>query len=447
MLTQELIRRKRNGEELSAEEYRHLFHGFLQGDVKDYQISAFLMACYYSGLTLKETLSLTRIFIESGKKLDLSCIQGVKIDKHSTGGVGDKTSLLLLPIVAGAGVPVPMVSGRGLGHTGGTLDKLESIPGFRTRLSESEFLSNLSRTGMAIMGQTESFVPIDRDVYALRDVTATIDILPLIAVSIMSKKIAVGSDGLVMDVKVGKGAFIENEKKAGEFIELLARIGDEFGLRTKGFLTDMDEPLGRAIGNWLEVVEVVEFLQDRASTDLKEVAYTLAGAMIFLGKKASNVDEGVTIAKEIVRSGIAFEKLKELVGTQGGDIRFIEETLRYPPATHVSEVYAPRDGFVLSIDARKLGVLSVELGAGRRTAEDAIDSTAGIVLERKVGEKVTEGAVLCRLYSSQQNSLARFRKTAGRAFTIGESAPESKGKVLRSFGFEKEKERMIRDEA
>ena len=429
MLPQEIIRTKRNGEALSREDLEAFFQGYQDGVVTDYQMSAFLMACYFHGLNREETLTAVRLFIESGDKMDLSRVPGVKVEKHSTGGVGDKVSLLLAPIVSAAGVRVPMISGRGLGHTGGTLDKLESIPGFRTDLTAVEFIDVLERCGAAMAGQTDRFVPLDRRIYALRDVTATVEVDGLIGASIMSKKIASGADALVLDIKTGGGAFMPDEQRGRELAELLTAIGREFGLHTLGFLTDMSEPLGFAVGNWLEVVEVCDCLQGRESKDLMEVTYVLAAAMIQLGRKAASVEEGTRIARDVVRSGLAFEQFVRFVEAQGGDGAVIRDTLRYRIPTHAAEVHAPQSGYVHGIDARAIGLAATALGAGRARADQQIDPTAGIVFEKKSGAIVEEGDCLCRVYSSTIEDLYEIRNDVQAAFSIGASEPRLRPKV------------------
>lgn len=424
MSAQDIIRRKRDGGTLSPDELRAFFDAYMRGEVPDYQATALLMATYFRGMSFDETIALTRIFLESGTRIDLSSIAGPTIDKHSTGGVGDKTSLLLVPICAAAGINAPMISGRGLGFTGGTLDKLESIPGFRTNLSEAEYLRVLAETGMAMAGQTDALVPLDRRIYALRDVTATVEILPFIGASIMSKKIAGGADALVLDVKCGSGAFMKSRDEARELALLLAAIGTAFGLRTEGVVTRMDEPLGRTAGNWIEVVEVVECLRGADVPDLMDVTYALAALMLRAGGAAATIAEGRALAEEMVRSGRAYEKFLTLVRAQGGDTRVIEETLRGPAPRHVADVYAGRSGMVAHIDALAIGRLAVALGAGRMRADDTVDPTAGIVLDVKTGDRVEEGDMLCRLHSSVHASLAGFRQDALRAFTITDAAPD-----------------------
>ena len=433
MLPQEIIRKKRDGETLSRSELEGFFQGYMDGTVADYQVSALLMAAYYAPMTMEEALAVTDIFIRSGSRVDYSAVQGVKVDKHSTGGVGDKTSLLLVPIVAAAGVRVPMISGRGLAHTGGTLDKLESIPGFDVNLTPSAMTRQLGDIGMVMAGQTQDLVPLDRRIYALRDVTATVEILPFIAASIMSKKVAGGADALVLDIKTGRGAFMRERAQAEELALLLAQVGRHFDLPTVGIITDQNEPLGRAIGNWLEVVEVVDCLQGRETPDLMDVTYALAGLMIHVGRKAQSVREGIAIARDVVRKGMAYERFVQLVRAQGGDASVIEDTLAYRNADAIVEVAADRAGVIQSVDARRLGLVAGEIGAGRRQVTDGVDPTAGIVLAAKRGDRVEEDDVLCRLYSSTVQDLPAWRESVREAFVIGDGEIPRGGKIFSYF--------------
>ncbi|MCZ7556565.1 MAG: thymidine phosphorylase [Bacteroidia bacterium] len=430
MLPQEIIRKQRDGELLSCDELEGFFSAFLHGDVADAQMSAFLMACYFSPLNMEQTLAITEHFLRSGTRLDLAAVQGALVDKHSTGGVGDKTSLLVAPIVAAAGVKVPMISGRALGHTGGTLDKLESIPGFSTQLAPVRFMQVLERTGAALAGQSDDLVPLDRVVYALRDVTATVEIPSLIAASIISKKLAGGASALVLDVKTGSGAFIRDEARAFDLAGLLVRVGEHFGLRTCALVSDMDQPLGRAIGNWLEVVEASDCLQGAAVPDLMELTYALSGMMIHLGGKARSIPEGMEVAREMVRSGLAWERFLDIIEAQGGDTSFVRETLRYRNADSMVEVCAPHSGTLRRIDARMLGLLATEIGAGRKRNGDGIDPTAGIVLWKKAGEQVEADEPLCRLYSSSTEALVQYRDRALAAFDVGYGQPAEAPLIL-----------------
>lgn len=431
----ELIRKKRDGANLTEEEFRFLISGYVEGVIPDYQMSAFLMACFFNGMSDEETRTFTRLMLHSGQIIDLSDVPGVKVDKHSTGGVGDKVSLILAPMVAACGVPVPMISGRGLGHTGGTLDKLESIPGFRTNLTVEEYTRIIKEIGLVMMGQTSDIVPADKKMYALRDVTATVECIPLMAGSIMSKKLAEGIDALVLDIKTGRGAFIKPIEQSLELAKTLVSIGTQFGKETIGFITDMSQPLGTAIGNWLEVVESVECLQHRrgdkdGSADLMEVTYLLGGTMVMLGKKASTIDEGIDLCKKAIKSGAAWKKFLDLVKLQGGDVRPLEELERYPLSKHVLEVKAEDDGFVTSIDAFELGLTAIELGAGRQKLEETIDPKAGIVLRKKVGDAVESGETLAMMFTDREGTVSSARNRIKKSFRIGPSKPQPQKLVL-----------------
>lgn len=431
----ELIRKKREGSALTEEEFRYLISGYVEGIVPDYQMSAFLMACLFRGLSDEETRTLTTLMMHSGAVVDLSDIPGVKVDKHSTGGVGDKVSLILAPVVASCGVPVPMISGRGLGHTGGTLDKLESIPGFRTNLSIAEYRKVLKEIGVVMIGQTDEITPADKKMYALRDVTATVESIPLIASSIMSKKLAEGIDALVLDVKTGRGAFMQSYEESVKLAQTMVRIGAQFNKETIGFITDMNEPLGMTIGNWLEVVESVECLQgtrgfnDRSS-DLMELTHTLAGAMLMLGKKAGTIEEGIKLSKQSITSGLAYQKFLELVSRQGGDCSAIENLEKYPLPNHSLEVQTLKEGYISGIDALELGLTAIMLGAGREKIDDSIDHKAGIVLKKKVGDRVEIGDTLAVLMTDRGEALEPARKRILNAYSISHLQPEQKKLIL-----------------
>ena len=431
----ELIRKKRNGGSLNEKELRFLIQGYVRGDIPDYQLSAFLMACYFRGMTEEETLTFTSLMLHSGQTVDLSDIPGIKVDKHSTGGVGDKVSLLLAPIVASCGVPVPMISGRGLGHTGGTLDKLESIPGFRTDLSIKEYRDVIRTVGAVMIGQTADIAPADRKMYALRDVTGTIECIPLIAGSIMSKKLAEGINALVLDVKTGRGAFMEEYERSVELATTLVRIGTQSGTTTIGFVSDMSQPLGIAIGNWLEVVESVECLRgsrgvkDRSS-DLMELTYVLAGAMLVLGKKAATFKEGEDLAREAITGGKAYKKFLQLVKAQGGNTEAIENLGQYPVSKFSPEVKAGEDGFITGIDSLEFGLTSVELGAGRRRIDDTIDPKAGILLKKKVGDSVTRGEALATIWTDREETIPRALARLAGAVHIGPRPPQRKPLIV-----------------
>lgn len=424
----ELIRKKREGVTLSEDEMRFLISGYVEGIIPDYQMSAFLMACYFRGMGKEETTTFTQLMLRSGEIIDLSGIPGMKVDKHSTGGVGDKVSLILAPLVAACGVPVPMISGRGLGHTGGTLDKLESIPGFRTDLSVAEYKNVIKKIGVVMIGQTREIAPADKKMYALRDVTATVECIPLIAGSIMSKKLAEGIDALVLDVKTGRGAFMPTYEKSIELASTLVDLGLQCGKETMAFITDMSQPLGIAIGNWLEVVESVECLQGKRgngdeSAELMEVTLVLAGAMLMLGKKAATIKEGITKAKEALANGTAYEKFLAMVEAQGGDPAALDHLERSPLSRHVIEVKSGENGYVSSLDALELGLTGILLGAGRQKVEDAIDPKAGIVLKKKVGDRVEIGETLALLYSDRDTVIQDSRNRIQKAFHIKPSPP------------------------
>jgi pyrimidine-nucleoside phosphorylase len=397
----ECIRRKRDGGILSRPEMEEFVGAYTRGEIPEYQMSAFLMAVYFNGMDSGETLAFTDIMLRSGDVIDLSSIPGRKVDKHSTGGVGDKVSLILAPMVAACGVPVPMISGRGLGHTGGTLDKLESIPGFRTGLSVGEFRQAVGGIGIALAGQTAEIAPADRKMYALRDVTGTIECLPLIAGSIMSKKLAEGIDALVLDVKAGPGAFMPTEGRAIELARLLVDIGERYGKQTLAFITAMDQPLGLAIGNWLEVAESITCLRGKNIPDLMEVTTVLGGAMVFLGRKAGSIEEGMQQCRSAIWSGKAYEKFLHVVERQGGDVALVRAPLEYRPAPQVVDVSAGRTGWITGFDTKRIGMLAVELGAGRKRIDDAVDPRTGIVLEKKLGDRVRAGDLVARLHLTQ----------------------------------------------
>jgi pyrimidine-nucleoside phosphorylase len=431
----ELIGKKREGRSLSEEELRFLINGYVQDEVPDYQMSAFLMACFFQGMSHEETLSFTRLMLHSGKEVDLSEIPGIKVDKHSTGGVGDKVSLILAPMVAACGVPVPMISGRGLGHTGGTLDKLESIPGFRTDLTISEYKRVIRDIGIVMIGQTKEIAPADKKMYALRDVTATVECIPLIAGSIMSKKLAEGIDALVLDVKTGRGAFMQTHDSSMELAKTLVDIGIGFGKETIGFITNMNQPLGVAIGNWLEVLEAVGCLRgaignNDASADLMEVTYVLSGAMIYLSKKAKSIEDGIEKCKKSIADGSAYRKLLDLVHAQGGDVNTIENLERYPLPKFSMEIQSSEHGFIAEIDPFELGMTNISLGAGRQKMYDVIDMKAGIVLKKKAGDAVDIGDTLAIFYTDREDVLAAARKQISNAFKITPKQPERTPMIL-----------------
>jgi pyrimidine-nucleoside phosphorylase len=434
MRTVDLIHRKRGGEELSPEEIAFLVSGYTSGEIPDYQMSAFLMAVFFSGMSDREVSALTDNMISSGEVLDLSDIEGVKVDKHSTGGVGDKTSLVVAPIAAAAGVVVPMVSGRSLGHTGGTLDKLESIPGLRTDLTVEQFRAQLKSLGLCFIGQSDEIAPADKKLYALRDVTATIESIPLISSSIMSKKMAEGIDALVLDVKVGNGAFMKKQVDARRLAQMMVGIGRRLDRRVQALITDMNQPLGYAIGNALEVMEASQTLQNAGPSDLTRISLELAARMIFLGKKAPSLEEARQIAETKIVDGSAYKKFKQVVQAQGGNAQALDRFELLPNATGMREITAPRAGYVTAIAAEDIGRASTMMGAGRNRKDDAIDPAVGVILEVKMGEKVDSGAVLCRLYYTREDGLDDAAEMVEDAFRISQAKPEPRELILEVIG-------------
>jgi len=430
MRTVDLIHRKRDGEELSPEEIQFLVDGYTRTEIPDYQISAFLMAVFFSGMTDREVSALTESMMNSGSVLDLSSIPGIKVDKHSTGGVGDKTSLVSSPIAAAAGVVVPMISGRALGHTGGTLDKLESIPGFRTDLTVDEFRSLLAEQKLAFIGQTSEIVPADNKLYALRDSTASVESIPLIASSVMSKKLAVGLDALVLDVKVGSGAFMKKQVEARRLAQMMVGIGRRLDKRVQALITDMSQPLGYAIGNALEVMEVSQTLQNAGPADLTRLSLELAARMIFLGKITKTLDEARELAQAKLLDGSGFQKFKDVITAQGGNPQVLDRFDLLPNATGAQEVTTPRAGYVSAIDAELIGQASSMIGAGRNTKEDSIDPAVGVILEVKVGQKIDSGSILCRIYYTSEDHLSEAAELVEDAFRISQQPVEDRDLIL-----------------
>jgi pyrimidine-nucleoside phosphorylase len=430
MRTVDLIQRKRDGEELSPQEISTLVDGYTRNEIPDYQMSAFLMAVFFSGMTDREVSALTECMIRSGETVDLSAIPGLKVDKHSTGGVGDKTSLISAPLAAAAGVVVPMISGRGLGHTGGTLDKLESIPGFRTDLTIEEFKEMLAKHQLAFIGQTPEIAPADGKLYALRDATATVESIALIASSIMSKKLAVGLDAIVLDVKVGTGAFMKRQVDARRLAQMMVGIGRRMDKRVQALITDMNQPLGYAVGNALEVMEVSQTLQNAGPTDLTRISLELAARMIFLAKITATLDEARELAQQKLLDGSGYKKFKDVIEAQGGNPQVLDRFELLPNATGVREISSPRAGYISAIDAEGIGKASSLIGAGRNTKEDTIDPAVGVILEVKVGQKVEGGAVLCRLYYTGEEQVEEASQQIEDAFRISASAPEERELIL-----------------
>lgn len=400
----DLISKKRHNIELTTAEIEWIINGYTNKEIPDYQMSALLMAIVFNDMTKAERLALTQAMVNSGDVVDLSAIEGVKVDKHSTGGVGDKTSLILGPLVASMGVPVAKMSGRGLGHTGGTLDKLESISGMKIEIEMDQFIQQVNDIKLAIIGQTGNLAPADKYLYALRDVTGTVESIPLIASSIMSKKIAAGADAIVLDVKFGAGAFMKTLDDAKELATAMVEIGRDAGRETVAFLTDMNQPLGFAIGNALEVKEAIETLSGNGPKDLEELVLQLASHMVVLAKKAANTEQAYAQLKEKLQNGEALQKFKEFVAAQGGDTSQIENPELLPMASSVIPVTATEAGYVEKIDALSIGIAAMKLGAGRATKEDTIDMGVGVVLNKKVGEAINQGDVLAYVHTNQADS-------------------------------------------
>lgn len=403
----DLIQKKKNGETLTKEEIDFMITDYVAGEIPDYQMSAMLMAIYFNGMENEELAAFTLAMRDSGDLVDLSPIEGIKVDKHSTGGVGDKTTLIVGPIVAACGVPVAKMSGRGLGFTGGTLDKLESISGFRIDLSAEEFFETVKKTGISVIGQTGNLAPADKLLYALRDVTATVDSIPLIAASVMSKKLAAGSDKIVLDVTTGSGAFMKNTRDAKKLAKHMVAIGNHAGKETVAILTGMEEPLGFAIGNNMEVKEAIEVLKGDGPEDVKEVSVALAGMMLSLGLENVSHSQGKRMAKKALSSGQAFEKFKEMVQAQGGDIRYVEHPEFFERDAFEGEVLAAEDGFLSGMDTEKIGVAAGLLGAGRETKDSIIDMSAGIYLKKKIGDTVKKGEPIAICYAGTKEKLNR----------------------------------------
>ena len=429
MNTISLIRKKRNGAPLTSGEIKYLIDAYTKKEIPDYQMSAFLMAVYFNGMDKDETAALTDAMLHSGSVIDLGEIPGAKIDKHSTGGVGDKTSLILAPIAAAAGINVPMISGRALGHTGGTLDKLESINGFNTNLSLSEYKSVIGKIGAVLIGQTKEIAPADKLIYSLRDVTATVESIPLITASIMSKKLAEGIDGLVLDVKTGSGAFMAKLEDAKQLADNLISTAKAFNKKVIAFITDMSQPLGKYIGNWLEVYESIKVLQGEDSADLKELSVTLSGAMIYIGGKAGSLEEGIEISNEMIKNGKAFEKFVEIVKAQDGDTSLIHNPESYPKSTYNEVIKSETDGYLEAINTFDMGMAAFELGAGRKTLDDKIDPRAGMIFHPKIGDKISKGDIIAELFTEQENKIAQVKDMITGALKFNES-PVTKRELI-----------------
>ncbi|MBM7712167.1 pyrimidine-nucleoside phosphorylase [Enterococcus xiangfangensis] len=419
----DLIEKKRDGNILSKEEIDFIIEGYTAGSIPDYQMSALLMAIFYQDMTDEEISHLTLAMANSGDIIDLSSIEGIKVDKHSTGGVGDTTTLVLAPLVASVGVPVAKMSGRGLGFTGGTLDKFESIPGFKIELSDQEFIDIVNKSKVAVIGQSGNLAPADKKLYALRDVTATVDSIPLIASSIMSKKIAAGADAIVLDVTTGEGAFMKNIDDAKRLAKTMVRIGKLAGRQTMAVISDMSEPLGEAIGNSLEIVEAIDTLKGHGPADLTEMCYVLGSQMVVLAKKAETLEEARAMLEEALHSGKALEKFREMVKDQGGDATVIDQTEKILTANYAIELPAKTSGYVTKLVANEIGIAAMLLGAGRKTKEDGIDHAVGIKLHKKIGDPVTEGESLLTIYANSKE-LAEVETLLYQNISIGDQPEE-----------------------
>jgi pyrimidine-nucleoside phosphorylase len=419
----DVIRKKRDGGELSRAEIEYLVRGYTRGEIPDYQASAWLMAAVVRGLTRAETAALTDAMLRSGEVLDLSAFSTKKVDKHSTGGVGDKTSLILAPVAAAGGLLVPMISGRGLGHTGGTLDKLESIPSFNVNLSVAEFRRVLGSCGCAMIGQTAEIAPADRKLYALRDVTGTVESPYLICASIMSKKLAEGIDGLVLDVKTGSGAFMKKEEDAAFLAELMVETGERMGKKMVALITDMDQPLGLRVGNALEVDEVLHVLRGEGPEDVRKLCLELSAWMFHLGGLAATINQGKQIAQQLISSGQALEKFRQMVTLQGGDASVIDDPRRLPQANNTLDVASSRSGYVKAIQCESVGTACVILGGGRERKEDSVDPAVGLVLHKKVSDRVAAGEPLCTIHYNSEPLAARAKKLVEESYEIADAPP------------------------
>lgn len=417
----DIIQKKRDGGELSREELQFFIKGYTEGSVPDYQASALLMAIFLKGMDNRETADLTLAMMHSGDVIDLTPIMGVKVDKHSTGGVGDTTTLVLAPLVAACGIPVAKMSGRGLGHTGGTIDKLESVKGFHTELTTDEFIRNVNEKKIAVIGQSKNIAPADKKIYALRDVTATVHSIPLIASSIMSKKLAAGSDAIVLDVKVGSGAFMRTFKEAAVLAEQMVGIGSHMQRNTVAVITSMDEPLGFAIGNALEVKEAIDTLNGRGPKDLTELCIRLGAYMVWLGKGAETLTEATRMITDALNSGAAYKKFVEFIGAQGGDTDQVEQPEKLPVAGFIKEIIADRDGYVSHIQSDEVGISAMMLGAGREDLDSVIDLSAGIVLSKKVGDWVSQGDVLAVFHTNRSEKLAEAEQRFKAAYRYSQT--------------------------
>lgn len=422
----DIIQKKKENKALSEEEIKFFIENYVKGEIPDYQVSAFLMAVYFNKLNLDETYYLTKAMIDSGDRVDLSEVPGSKVDKHSTGGVGDTVTLVLGPLLASVGLVFAKMSGRGLGHTGGTLDKLESIPGFNINIGGKEFVEILKKSNIAVIGQTENIVPADKLLYALRDATATVDNVSLIASSILSKKIALGTDALVLDVKVGSGAFMKDVPSAVELSELMVNLGKKFGRNTKAIITSMNEPLGDAIGNSLEVIEAINILKGKKSGHLKEIALRIGSKLMIMEGLAKTEDEARKVLEGKISDGSAIEKFKEMVELQGGDPSYIDDTNKFKKSSIIKDIISEETGFVKAIEAIEIGIASRDLGAGRHKKGDVLDLSAGIYLHKKVGDFVKKGEKIATIYTEKENEVAGAIERTKAAYAFSDKREDYK---------------------
>lgn len=420
----DLIQKKRDGKELTKAEIDYIIQNYTNGEIPDYQMSAFAMAVYFKDMTTEERANFTMAMVESGDQIDLSAIEGIKVDKHSTGGVGDTTTLVLAPLVAALGVPVAKMSGRGLGHTGGTIDKLEAVPGFHVEIDNQQFIDLVNKNKLAVIGQSGNLTPADKKLYGLRDVTATVNSIPLIASSIMSKKIAAGADAIVLDVKTGAGAFMKTPEEAEELANAMVKIGNAVGRNTMAVISDMSQPLGLAIGNALEIKEAIDTLNGKGPKDLEELCLTLGSHMVYLAKKADSLEQAREMLQKVIASGKALETLKVFLKAQGGDESVVDHPENLPQAAHTFELAAEEDGYVSEIVADEIGTAAMILGAGRATKESEIDLAVGLMLNKKVGDSVTKGDSLVTIYSNTEN-VEDVKKRIRDAYTISKDAVEA----------------------
>jgi pyrimidine-nucleoside phosphorylase len=430
MRAYDIIKKKREGLSLSRNELSSFLNGYLKGEIPDYQVSSFLMAVFFQGMNADETVSLTDIMLNSGSALDLSDIPGPKVDKHSTGGIGDKVSIILAPLVASAGVKVPMMSGRGLGHTGGTLDKLESIPGFKTGLSIKEFKKVLSEAGCAMIGASEKIAPLDRKLYALRDVTATVESIPLITASIMSKKLSEGIQGLVLDVKLGSGAFMKDLDSARELAMSMVQIGNSLGVKTIAAITDMDQPLGMTIGNSLEVIESIDAMKGKGPEDLMEVTFYLGALMLKAANMEADIEAGKNRLKQLIDNGSAIRKFKEMVEMQGGNPDIVERPDLLPSAGIRVDIRSPGAGYIRSMDAEAVGISAMILGAGRERMDSIIDHSAGILLKKKTGDFMEKNEIICMFFTNDEAKVKKAEELFLGALVFGDKPPEKKKMII-----------------